>query len=280
MVQVGEEPSSRFRVVLKANNPEALLEWALSSPDVSDLEKREGRSVMSLPFYLADYTPFRISMEVTAGRPSSATVSTPIIWNEAIDDPLAVASKARRLAALGDQLLLTADPLAYSIDAAGAVTAAPSFEDWVSEIRVWDQPDGSKGLGVCMPDANQLLLGEGSTRLVKVWSKGLRKELGPFIGEEAGFMSHPLSFDVGPDGRIYVLEAGDMRVLVFDAERNYLTQWGRKGSDPGEFDLGDSFGSISSPLGMWDFTGSIVVDDDGYIYVADVGNRRIQKFAP
>jgi len=25
---------------------------------------------------------------------------------------------------------------------------------------------------------------------------------------------------------------------------------------------------------------SIAVDDDGYIYVADVGNRRIQKFAP
>jgi len=30
----------------------------------------------------------------------------------------------------------------------------------------------------------------------------------------------------------------------------------------------------------WNFQGSIAVDDDGYIYVADVGNRRIQKFAP
>ena len=29
-----------------------------------------------------------------------------------------------------------------------------------------------------------------------------------------------------------------------------------------------------------DLAGSIAVDDDGFIYVADVGNRRIQKFAP
>ena len=28
------------------------------------------------------------------------------------------------------------------------------------------------------------------------------------------------------------------------------------------------------------FSGSIAVEDDGFIYVADVGNRRTQKFAP
>jgi hypothetical protein len=29
-----------------------------------------------------------------------------------------------------------------------------------------------------------------------------------------------------------------------------------------------------------DFAGSVAVDDEGFIYVADVGNGRIQKFAP
>jgi DNA-binding beta-propeller fold protein YncE len=50
-------------------------------------------------------------------------------------------------------------------------------------------------------------------------------------------------------------------------------QWGRAGSEPGQFDFG---GGLTSD----DHAGSIAVDDDGFIYVADVGNRRIQKFAP
>ena len=29
-----------------------------------------------------------------------------------------------------------------------------------------------------------------------------------------------------------------------------------------------------------EFSGSVVVDDEGFIYVADVFNGRIQKFAP
>jgi hypothetical protein len=59
---------------------------------------------------------------------------------------------------------------------------------------------------------------------------------------------------------------------VFDSQGQYLTQWGRPGSGPGEFDFGTG-------LSADDFAGSIVVDDDGFVDVADVGNRRIQKFA-
>ena len=39
------------------------------------------------------------------------------------------------------------------------------------------------------------------------------------------------------------------------------------------FDFGQ--GNVST-----DFVGSIAVNDDGFIYVADVGNGWIQKFAP
>ena len=54
--------------------------------------------------------------------------------------------------------------------------------------------------------------------------------------------------------------------------------WGGSGTDPGRFDLGP--GGRSSFEGGQDFAGSIAVDEDGFIYVADAGNRRIQKFAP
>ena len=49
--------------------------------------------------------------------------------------------------------------------------------------------------------------------------------------------------------------------------------FGGKGSEPNQFDFGS--GGTST-----DFSGSIAVDDDGFIYVADVGNRWIQNFAP
>jgi hypothetical protein len=35
--------------------------------------------------------------------------------------------------------------------------------------------------------------------------------------------------------------------------------------------------NAAPPAGL---AGSIVVDHEGFIYVADVGNKRIQKFAP
>ena len=82
--------------------------------------------------------------------------------------------------------------------------------------------------------------------------------------------------DAAPDGRMYVLDAGNARIAVFDKEGAYITQWGAPGSNAGEFDFGDGV-PISQSL---NFAGSIAVDDEGFIYVADVFNKRIQKFAP
>ena len=72
---------------------------------------------------------------------------------------------------------------------------------------------------------------------------------------------------------MYVLDAGNARIQVFDGDGKYVTQWGTKGTGEGEFDFGTGHGPE-------DFAGSIAVDDEGFIYVADVGNKRIQKFAP
>jgi len=82
---------------------------------------------------------------------------------------------------------------------------------------------------------------------------------------------------VGPDGRIFVLDLDNVRIMVLDSARGYVTQWGSFGSDPGEFDFGRG---SQRPSGELDFAGSIAVDDQGYIYVADELNQRIQKFSP
>jgi len=113
-----------------------------------------------------------------------------------------------------------------------------------------------------------------SLRGTVAWAEDVFGEtLGGLAGGEAGEFLFPISFDVGADGRVYVLDAGNGRVQVFDQSGEYLTQWGREGSGEGEFDFGS---------GPWagSFRGSICVDDEGYIYVADVGNKRIQRYAP
>jgi len=82
--------------------------------------------------------------------------------------------------------------------------------------------------------------------------------------------------DAASDGRMYVLDAGNHRIVALDAEGQYVTQLGQYGSGPGQFNFGDGLSLI---LGQH-YKGSICVDDEGYIYVADVFNKRIQKFAP
>ena len=78
---------------------------------------------------------------------------------------------------------------------------------------------------------------------------------------------------MGPDGRFFVLDAGNARIQVFDQDGEYITQWGDHGTAAGEFDF--SWSGEGE-----EFAGSICVDDEGYIYVADVFNQRIQKFGP
>lgn len=64
----------------------------------------------------------------------------------------------------------------------------------------------------------------------------------------------------------FLLSAGSLLSMVHpayaDSPPSYITKWGSKGSGTGQF---------NNPLGM-------VVDNSGNLYVADLGNRRIQKF--
>lgn len=148
----------------------------------------------------------------------------------------------------------------------------------VSEWRLWQGSRGRSMSGICIPSLHAVFLQPTSQGF-------LPAEIIPFggqIGGRPGDLLFPLSFDVGPDvddpsgqrsGNIFVLDAGNDRIQVYNTARQYVTQWGRPGSAPGEFD----FGRGARPE---QFAGSIAIDDDGFIYVADVGNKRIQKFAP
>ena len=134
--------------------------------------------------------------------------------------------------------------------------------------------------GLCLPQGNQVLLGPVRInflgRIVYPEQDGTTTvESSRGLGSGPGQMSLPLSMAGGADGRVYVLDAGNSRIEVFDVAGNYITQWGVPGTGAGEFDFGSGW------LEVEDFIGSVAVDGEGNIYVADrAGLGRIQVFSP
>jgi DNA-binding beta-propeller fold protein YncE len=68
---------------------------------------------------------------------------------------------------------------------------------------------------------------------------------------------------VSPSGEIYVADGyGNCAVHKYTPEGKYIKSWGRSGSDIGEFNI----------------VHDITCDTDGWVYVADRENHRIQMF--
>ncbi len=74
----------------------------------------------------------------------------------------------------------------------------------------------------------------------------------------------PYGVAINSLGNIYVNDAGNSRVLVFDSAGALLSAWEAKGKGNGEFDS----------LGF----GGIAIDSQDNVFVVDNGNFRIQKF--
>ena len=85
-------------------------------------------------------------------------------------------------------------------------------------------------------------------------------------------LSKPSSMDIGPDGNLYVVNAGNDEILVIDPSGTVVHRWGTTGTGEGQFDfLGDAADPYSA-------IGGIGVSPDGSVYVADSVNDRIQQF--
>ena len=144
---------------------------------------------------------------------------------------------------------------------------------------------------------------------IKVWGSN---------GSSEGQFVTPRNLAVGPDGSIYVTDSGNHRIQVFDDEGTFLLSWGGEGPDDGQFS--EPWGIAVSEEGVvyvadtWNHriqafssTGQhlwssgtffnaqsdttqqpgsfwgprdIALDAEGYLYVTDTGNKRVQKFTP
>ena len=73
---------------------------------------------------------------------------------------------------------------------------------------------------------------------------------------------------VAPDGSIFITDGhepgkGNARVIKFDANGNFLMQWGKHGNAAGQFEMPHC----------------LAMDSKGRLYVGDRGNNRIQVFS-
>ena len=90
----------------------------------------------------------------------------------------------------------------------------------------------------------------------------------PGGGRDADYFFQPNAVYVMKDGTFFVAEGhssgptANARVLKFDKHGTLLTQWGKKGTGPGEFDQPHA----------------LAMDSQGRLFVADRTNNRIQIF--
>ena len=250
--------------------------WLIERFDTARLQVVQAdfdTTTYEVPFELWQSAWYRMGLWVQDGR-VTASVGEPFLWIEEQEE----APRWGSMAVVEDFVAFTSDQQRHTISVDGDMRQSEQASSATCDMRVWGS-GRDRQIAMCLPDEHRILIGKLG---VSTWNPRLNFPidgattsvvLGKGAGLADGLLLLPLSVDRGLDGRYYVLDAGNSRIQVFDAEGEYLTQWGTRGEDPGQFNFG-----TGHDLGK--FAGSICVDDEGYIYVADVFNHRVQKFTP
>ena len=195
---------------------------------------------------------------------------------------------ARHIAIDGQRVFIESISQLQQYDTEGALvehhTVPPLM---VSSVRFW-----RGAFAALVEPLGYDTAGWQSPRLV-VYGSVSRDDVGTVYGRDplsttdrgAGLLNRPSDFAPVPAGdRVFVVNAGYDRVEVFRDGR-YLTRWGREGSGAGQFrfrGVAEVLSDVSGaePVRKEVVAGGIARDADGFVYVADTFNHRIQKFAP
>jgi DNA-binding beta-propeller fold protein YncE len=144
--------------------------------------------------------------------------------------------------------------------------------------------------------------GYGNSRVAKFSKEGKYLMEWGKKGTGPGEFNLPHAICLDSQGRVYVGDRENSRVQVFDAEGQFLAQWKEGGSPYGLFLTGDGRLLVADgradwvmvldrhgkSLGRWGEKGkgpgqfrmphALCVDGHGAVYVAEIGNQRVQKF--
>ncbi len=87
-------------------------------------------------------------------------------------------------------------------------------------------------------------------------------------GNEPGQFQHPRDLAIAKDGTLYIADTDNNRIQHLTINGQVIQVWGS---------FGDST-TTEAPGGTFNQPWGIAIDQDGYVYVADTWNHRIQKF--
>ena len=160
------------------------------------------------------------------------------------------------------------EPRGIAVDAKGRVWIA-DFGN--SRLRVFDRDGGylggwgGRGSGEFgFRELCGVAIRGDALYVADTWNGRVRGyTLDGLLRGSAADLYGPRGVAVAPDGRVWVSDTGNHRVLSYDPLLGDRRIVGKKGSGPGE---------LMSPMG-------IAVSPKGEVFVADTGNKRIQVFA-
>ena len=110
------------------------------------------------------------------------------------------------------------------------------------------------------PQTRRVFVSDRSNRRIQVFD-----ENGKFLDQwSGGPQSSPQFLHIGVDRTLWFPDNGTWKIVKYDLEGHLLYAWGSQGDFPG---------------GMWNVHG-LSVDQEGNLYIAEVGNGRPQKFRP
>ncbi|MEN6478906.1 MAG: flippase activity-associated protein Agl23, partial [Anaerolineales bacterium] len=125
--------------------------------------------------------------------------------------------------------------------------------------------------GLALDSAGQLYVADSQHHRIQVFdAQGQFVRQWGYQGGEPGQFQEPWGVAVGANGEVYVADTWNHRIQVFDAKGTYLREWGQ-------------FGEAANPQGPDSLLygpRAIVCADDGTLWVADTGNKRVIHFDP